>query len=398
MIKTNDRVKNLRSPIRDILKVANVLEVEHKELFYMNSGDPNKFDFDTPEYLKQELINVAKGKTGNYSRSEGDVELVEAIIKREAKKNLVKLSKDDITVTQGTSEGISFLFGAGLDAGDEVLLAGPGYPSYIQLAKFFGGVTTSYRCDEENGWQPDVDDIRKKITDKTKFLFILNPNNPTGAVYSRSTLKQIVDVAAEHKIALVSDEIYDQLIFGDTEHYGLASLAKDTSVVVFNGFSKGYLMPGWRVGYVYFHDPADILGDLKDGINNQARQRISANTLVQKVCAKAFDGPQDHIKEMNKKLKERAEFAYKRLNEINRISAVKPEGAFYIFPKVDMGNRWKNDEEFTIDVLRNTGVIFPYGSGFDAVYGKGHFRSIILPPIELMNRAFQKLDNFMKRT
>lgn len=347
--------------------------------------------------MKQELINVAKGKTGHYGRSEGEEDLVEAIIDREAKKNSVKLSKEDITIMQGSSEGVFFLYAAGLEAGDEVLLPGPGYPSYIQLAQFFGGATPSYRCVEENGWQPDIDDIRKKITDKTKFLVVINPNNPTGAIYSKSTLKKIVDVAAEHKITLVSDEIYDQLIYGETEYFGLASLAKDVPVVVLNGFSKAYLMPGWRIGYVYFHDPVDALIDLREGVNALARQRLSANTLIQKVCAKAFSGPQDHIKEMNRKLKERAEFAYKRLNEINRISTTKPEGAFYIFPRVDLSNRWKDDNEFCIDVLRSTGIVFPYGSGFDPVYGKDHFRSIILPPIETLERAFQKLEAFMKK-
>jgi len=399
MLKISPHAKNFRSPIRDMLKVAKELEARGKEIFYFNIGDPNKFDFDTPEYLKNELVKAARDKSGYYSTSVGDESLIDSIVKRENKKNKTNLTKDDVVVTDGISEGLIFLFASVLqEKGGEILLAGPAYPPYLQWIRFFGGTAVGYKTDEKDGWQPDADDIRKKITDKAELLVVINPNNPTGAVYEKSTLKEVVNIAGEFKIPLVSDEIYDQLIFGNIEHVGLSSLAKDVPLVGLNGFSKAYLIPGWRVGYIYFHNPNDELDELKAAVKAEATQRLSACTPIMKACSKAYAGPQDHIKEMNKKLKERAEFAFKRFNNMKRISAVKPKGAFYIFPKVDLKGKWKNDEEFCLDVLKNTGVILPYGSGFDPVYGKDHFRSVILPPIEMMKKGFDKLENFMKKS
>jgi len=398
MLKISSNAKKFRSPIRDMIKVAKELEAKGKKIFYFNIGDPNKFDFDTPKYLKDELAKVAKEKSGYYSTSVGDEELIDSIVKRENEKNKTSLTKDDVVITNGISEGLIFLFGTILEGkGGEILLPGPAYPPYLQWIGFFGGTAVGYKTDEGNGWQPDVDDIRKKITDKTELLVVINPNNPTGAVYEKKTLKEIVDVAGEFNVPLVSDEIYDQLIFGDIEHVGLSSLTKDVPLIGLNGFSKAYLIPGWRLGYIYFHNPNGELNELKTAVKAEATQRLSACTPIMKACAKAYKS-KDHIKELNKKLKERAEFAFKRFNEMERISAVKPKGAFYIFPKVDLKGRWKTDEEFCLDVLKNTGIVFPYGSGFDPVYGKDHFRSVILPPIEMMEKAFEKMENFMKKS
>jgi aspartate/methionine/tyrosine aminotransferase len=392
------RSSNLKSTLRDIVGAAKKQEAKGKKVYYFNLGDPNKFDFDTPDYLKDALVNALEKGAGHYSGSQGDEELLEAIAKRENRKNGTSLTEKDVLVTQGISEGLFFLFGALIEhgKGDEVLLPGPTYPNYLELTKFFGGVPVTYKTDENNGWNPDVEDIRKKITEKTKAICIINPNNPTGAVYSKSVLKEIVNIAAEHNIILTTDEIYDKLVFGEAEHVGVASIAKDIPVIGLNGFSKLYLVPGWRVGYMYFHDPTGQLEKMKSAINAESRQRLSACTPVMKACAKAYTGPDDHIKELNKKLKERAEFAHKKLNKIPDISAVKPSGAFYIFPRIDMRGRWKSDKEFCLDVLENTGLVLPHGSGFDPVYGKNHFRSVILPPVELMDEAFSKLHEFME--
>jgi len=381
----------IKSPMRDLLKIAKEVSAT-KKIYPFNIGDPNIFDFDTPQYLKDALSDVLKGKVGHYSNSEGDEELIEAIIEREKRKNGVNLEKNDVLVTQGISEGLFFLF-ASIERKQEILLPDPSYPSYTNLANFFNVKVREYRLNEDAEWEPDIDDIRKNINKNTKFLVVVNPNNPTGAVYHKSLLKEIVDTAAEFGLVIISDEIYDELLF-DTEHIGIASLAKDIPFIVFNGFSKSYLIPGWRLGYMYFHNMDGF--KLKEIIFSLARTRLSACTPIMKACAKAFSMPKEHIKEMNKKLKERADFAYKRFNEIEGITAVKPKGAFYIFPKVELGNRWKSDEEFCIDVLRHTGIIFPYGSGFGKKYGKDHFRSIILPPIEMMSEALDKLEEFMK--
>jgi alanine-synthesizing transaminase len=399
-MKPNARTRNLESTLRDL--AARAIELKPKfdakggKIYFFNLGDPNKFDFDTPQHMKDALIKVLKEGGGNYSVSRGDPDLIKAIVKRENKKNNLKLTEKDVVITFGVSEGVHFLFEAICEPGDEILLPGPSYPPYIQYIQLSGAKPVPYRTDEENGWNPDVDDLRKKITDKTRTIVVINPNNPTGAVYNKSTLKEIVDVAIENDILLVSDEIYDKMVFGETEHVGLSSLVKDFPVVGLNGFSKIYLAPGWRCGYIFFHDPTERLGDLKYAIIQLARQRLCACTPIMKACAVAFSGPQNHIEETNKKLKERAEFAHKRLNEIDGIETQKPEGAFYIFPKVDLKGRWKSDKEFSLDVLENTGLVLPNGSGFCPVYGKGHFRSVILPPVEMMDEAFGKLEDFMK--
>jgi len=397
-MQPSSRSKNLQSPIRDIVVIAKKIQAKGKKMYNLNIGDPNKFDFDTPDYLKEEMIKVIKGKSGFYSDAQGDDALIESIVERENKKNNLKLTRDDVLITEGISEGLVFLFGAMIEPGrrDEILLPGPSYPPYIEWIKFLGGKPVSYRKDEEDGWEPDVDDLRKKINEKTRVIVVINPNNPTGTVDNKSTVKEIVDIAAENDLPLVSDEIYDQLIFGKTEHVGVSHLAKDVPVIGLNGFSKAYLVPGWRCGYMFFHDPTNKLTDLKNAIFSESRQRLCACTPIMKACAVAYKGPQDHIKEMNKKLKERAEFAYERLNEIKDIETQKPEGAFYIFPKVDLKGRWKTDKEFCLDVLEHTGIVLPHGSGFDPIYGKDHFRSVILPPVELLEEAFSKLEEFMK--
>src|SRR3989338_808933 len=397
MVRIQIKKELVKSPLRDLLKI--VKELKGMKTYPFNIGDPNKFDFDTPEFLKNELIKAVKERNGYYSEAEGDMELRKTIVERENKKNNASITEDDVIITQGISEGLSFIFSSLIDSEkDEFLLPGPAYPSYIQYIKFFGGKYATYKTDESDSWQPDIDDLRKKINENTKLISIINPNNPTGSVYESRIVKEIVNIAGEEEIPVLSDEIYDELIFDNTRYEGTSSIAKDIPVIGLNGFSKSYLVPGWRLGYMYFHDAQNQLSRLKELIKSLARNRLSACTPVMKAFVGIYSKPRDHIEIINKKLKDRAAFAHKKLNEIEGISAVKPQGSFYIFPKVELNGRWKNDEEFCIDLLKNTGIIFPYGSGFDPVYGKDHFRSVILPPVEMMEEAFGKLEDFMKNS
>jgi aspartate/methionine/tyrosine aminotransferase len=228
-------------------------------------------------------------------------------------------------------------------------------------------------------------------------LVITNPNNPTGAVYGKKVIKQMLDIAGENNLLVISDEIYDQLTF--TEDFAsTAYLAKDIPVVGLNGFSKVYRMTGWRLGYVYFKALGNQLTELKQAIEKECRIRICANTPVQKAGVAALNGPQDDIKDYVAKLKERGEYAWKRLNEIEGISCAKPEGAFYVFPKIhEVGSRWKTDLDFVLHLLKETGVLTVNGSGFDTVYGAGHFRAVFLPPIETLEEAFNEVERFMKK-
>jgi len=254
----------------------------------------------------------------------------------------------------------------------------------------------SYRCLEDDGWQPDVDHIRKEISNRTKGIVLINPNNPTGALYSKKVIKEIIDIAGECNIPIISDEIYDDMVFDEKQH-ATASLAKDVPIITFNGFSKVYLVPGWRIGYVMFYHNGE-LDEVQDAFMRLARSRLCANSVCQRACIAALKGPQDHIEKVNQKLRQQRDFSYKRLNEIDGISTAKPQGAFYIFPKIEaMKNKiWKDDKEFVLDFLHEAHVLVVHGSGFCSTYGKDHFRAVILPDIKTLEEAFNKLDAFIK--
>jgi aspartate/methionine/tyrosine aminotransferase len=340
---------------------------------------------------------VEEGANG-YSPSEGLPELREAISNKEKRVNGVEVSAEDVIVTSGISEGIQMTMAALIDPGDEILLPGPTYPPYISYTKFFNGKPVTYETVEENGWQPDIDDLRSKISDKTRGIVIINPNNPCGALYEEKIIKQILNLAGEYDVPVLSDEIYDQLVFKKS-CVSTAHLANDVPVIGLNGFSKAYLMTGWRLGYLYFCCPGGRLEEFKQCVEKEARIRLCANTPVQKAGVAALNGPQDHIKVTVEKLRQRSEYAWKRLNEIRGMSCARPEAAFYVFPKVDaVGSKWKTDFEFVLDLLKETGVLFVHGSGFDPQYGAGHVRGVILPPLETLKEALDKVEAFMKKS
>lgn len=394
MIDLTNRVKTIEYAIRDVVVYAKKLEKNGKKIIYLNIGDPCKYDFDTPQHIKEAYCEAIKKGYNWYSDSKGLPELREAIAEKEKRVNNIDIDPENVIVTSGISEAIKMLIAALIDKGDEILVPGPTYPPYIAYTKFFGGKPIAYRCIEEEGWQPDIEDIRNKISEKTKILVIINPNNPTGALYSEKTLREMLNVAAEHKLVVVSDEIYDQIVY-EKRHTNAAKIANEIPVVVFNGFSKVYLAPGWRLGYMYFYDPEGKLESLREGIEKEARIRLSVNTPAQVAAITALKGPQDHIKEMVEKLRERRDYTWKRLNEISDMSCIKPEGAFYAFPKINLRNKWKNDKEFVLELLENKGVLVVFGSGFDPVYGKNHFRMVFLPPIETLKEAFDKMEEYI---
>ncbi len=394
-VKTTDRVRTIEYAIRDVIAHAKQVAKTGRKIFYLNIGDPVAFDFDTPPHIKQALIKAVEEGANAYSPSEGLPELKEAISQKEKRVNNVEVPADNVVVTTGISEGIQMVMAALIDNGDEILLPGPTYPPYISYAKFFGGKPITYETVEGKGWQPNIDDLRKKISTRTRGIVIINPNNPCGALYEEKIVKQIVDLAGEHDLPILSDEIYDQIVY-EKKFVSTASLAKDVPVIGLNGFSKAYLMTGWRLGYIYFHDHQGRLKEFQQCIEKETRIRLCVNTPVQKAGVAALNGPQQHVKKTVEKLRQRRDFAWKRLNEINGISCAKPEGAFYVFPKIhQIGSKWKTDSEFAIGLLKETGVLFVHGSGFDPVYGAGHVRGVILPPIETLEHALNEIERFM---
>jgi len=396
-VKVTERARTIEYAIRDVVVHARSVAKTGKKIYYLNIGDPVAFDFDTPNHIKQALERAVEEGANSYSSSEGLPELREAITQKEKRVDNIDISSDNVIVTQGISEGIQMVMAALISNDDEILLPGPTYPPYISYTNFFGGKPITYETVEDDCWQPNIDDLRSKISSKTRGIVIINPNNPCGALYEEKIVKQILDLAGEYGLPVLSDEIYDQIIY-EKKFVSTAHLAKDVPVIGLNGFSKAYLMTGWRLGYLYFHDQKGELQELKQCIEKETRIRLCANTPVQKAGVAALTGPQNHIRDMVEKLEQRRNYALKRFDEIEGLSCAKPQGAFYVFPKIhDVGAKWKTDMEFVLDLLKETGVLFVHGSGFDRKYGAGHVRGVILPPIETLEHAFNEMERFMKQ-
>jgi tyrosine/nicotianamine family aminotransferase len=396
-IRASRRSLGMNYAIREVIVPAAEAEKAGKKLYKLNIGDPNKWDFETPEYFKQTLREAVDRVDNGYGDSQGEMSLRQAIVDREKEKNGITISTSDVYVTAGVSECIEVMMGTFLEPGDEVLVPGPGYPSYMQYIHFFEGRTVPYRQIEEEDWKPDMDMIRKRITNRTKAMILINPNNPTGAVYDPKDIREFGDIAAEYDIPLISDEIYDKIVF-DGEFYSASKLKPDVPRIILNGFSKVNLMPGWRMGYCYFMDEKGLMDEIRTGMMKQFRARICPNVPCQAAAQASLQGPQDYIVDMNKKLKERAEYSYKRLNEIPLITTRKPKGALYMFPKLDLkGTPWKTDKDFVFDLIREEGVVFVHGSGFCEEFGQDHFRSILLAPQPVLEEAFDKVEKFINR-
>ncbi len=381
--------------IRELVPLAKKVEKE-KEVIYLNIGDPLRYDFKTPSHIIEAAYKAAMLENKNfYSESQGLSELREAIAIHEKEYNNVEVDADDIFVTQGVSEGIMFLLRTLLNPGENILVPSPAYPLYLSIPLLYYAKPKEYRIIEENGWRPDIDDIREKIDEKTKGIVIINPNNPTGEVYDQRDVKKIIDIAGEYDIPVVSDEIYNKNIFDDEIKFrSPANLTNDVPVFVLNGFSKAYLMTGWRVGYIYLYDPT---GENRERavqlLLKTARLRICANTIAQYAALAALTGPQDHIKEMNRKFRSRVDIIYKRLIEMDIFHVMKPKAAFYIFPRID-NEKLSDDREFARKLLLEKGVFVVQGSGFGTL-GKSHFRAVTLPPENLINKAMDKMEAFI---
>lgn len=399
-----ERSLQIEYAIRDVVVPARELEAQGHKILKLNIGDPIAAGFRPPPHMIEALHQAALDNHNGYTASEGDPMLVDAIVRREKRRNKVDYDPADVLVTTGVSESLQMLLGASIVPGDEVLIPGPSYPPYDSLVKYFGGTPVHYRTVEESDWQPDVEDLRKKITKRSKAVCLINPNNPTGALYNSKVVKEFADVVGEHQnqLFMVSDEIYDEMTF-DGKQVASKTVAPDVPMVTMNGFSKIYLVPGWRLGHILWNDPTGSLAQIRLGVTKASRIRLCANSVTQRAAVAALDGPQDHIATTNLALKKRRDFTVKRLNEIEGISCAKPDGAFYAFPKIDAletpaGRKaWSGDKEFVLDFLRSEKVLTVHGSGFDPEFGSGHFRIVILPDTPILETAFARLESFLKR-
>jgi alanine-synthesizing transaminase len=377
--------------IRDIILHARKYESNGGQVIYLNIGDPVKYDFKTPDHIKSALINAVKDNKNYYTDSEGLPELKKAVTEKESQKGM-SVTEDDVLVTNGVSEGLDMILASIVDPNSEVLMSGPYYPPYSSYVKFYGGKPVEFRINEDG--RPDLEDLISKITPRTRAICIISPNNPTGEVFDRKSLQQVIDVAAEHNLYIITDEIYDKIVFDD-QFTGIGKVSKDAPVILLNGFSKSYLMTGWRCGYVCFNSNASGLDELRKNVPKLARVRISANLPVQVAAVEALRGPQTHIIDIVEKLRKRRDYIVKRLNAIEGISCRIPHGAFYVFPKVNLDRYWEDDQQFVLDLLSKTGVLTVQGSGFGKAFGSSHFRIVYLPKEEVLEQAMDKLECFM---
>ncbi len=390
-MKVSNRTSEVEYAIRDIIVHAREYEKSGRQIIYLNIGDPVKYDFKTPDHIKQALIDSVSHDFNYYTDSEGLYELREAIVEKESRKGL-SVTAEDVLVTNGVSEGLDMTMASIVEPNTEVLMPGPYYPPYASYVKFYGGRPVEFKLTPDG--KPDLEDLISKITPRTRALCIISPNNPTGEVFDHKSLKQLVDIAAEHSLYIICDEIYDSLVF-DGEFTGIGKVAKDSPVILLNGFSKVYLMTGWRCGYICMNSNCSKLENIRNNIPKLARVRISTNLPVQKAAIAALRGPQDHIPMMVSKLRRRRDLVVKRLNQISSISCNVPKGAFYAFPKINLSSRWKNDKHFVLDLLNETGVLTVHGSGFGSNFGTDHFRIVYLPQEQILDEAMDKLEHFI---
>jgi aspartate/methionine/tyrosine aminotransferase len=370
-------------PIRDIVLEAKALEKQGVEMIYLNIGDPAPYGFRPPRHVLDAVQEALKENNSGYAPSQGDPVLVKEIARVE------NVNEEDVFVTTGLTEGIDFLFSALLDPGHNILLPSPTYPLYVTKEKIYDGVENYYAHDDE--YQPDLDSVRKSINEKTKAIVIINPNNPTGAVYSEKNLKEMVDLAGEFNIPIIADHAYDLMVF-DGEFSDIRKLHKDVPLIVGSSLSKNYLYPGARVGWVSFH--GEGMENLKEAFMRYCNQRLSVNGEMQKGAIAALQGNHDHIDFFNKELRIRRDVAVKRLNEIETLSVSSPKGAFYAFPKIE-SNKWKDDWEFCRDLLK-AGVVTVPGKGFSSTLDGLYFRITLLPPPEQLEVAFERTEKMMK--
>ena len=391
-LKVSKKVVGVEYAIRDIVLAARKVEQTGMKVDYLNIGDPVQFGFQPPDNVKQALINSINKGENYYSTSEGLLELREEIAKKENAKGL-SITADDVLITNGVSEGLDMVISSIVEEGDEVLLPGPYYPPYASYVRLHGGLPVEFSVDLNNS-TPDIDDIKSKITSKTVAICLISPNNPTGVVFNENALKELVDIANEHNLYIICDEIYDQIIFDD-KFVGIGKVTGDSPVIVLNGFSKVHLMSGWRIGYIAFNR-SPKLEALREHLPKLARVRIATSLPVQHAALESLRGPQNYINDFVSEMKKHRDLVVKRLNEMPGLSCSNPKGAFYAFPKIE-DNRFGSDKEFVTKLLESKGVLTVHGSGFGEQYGSGHFILVYLPSLETLDSAMNKIEEFVSQ-
>ena len=366
-----------------------------EDILKLNIGNPAYFGFKCPDAIVDHMARCLPDTEG-YSDSKGKVSAREAIANYCREKNIPNVDIDDIYTGNGVSELIGICMQGLLDDGDEMLVPSPDYPLWTASVTLAGGKAVHYICDEQSNWYPDIQDLASKITDKTKGIVVINPNNPTGALYPKEILEQIVQLAREHELILFADEIYDRLVLDNEEHVALASLAPDLMTVCLNGLSKSHLAAGYRCGWMCLAGNKEYCKGYIEGLNLLSAMRLCSNVPAQAIIAPALAQRQEteSLLVPGGRVYEQRECVYKMLNDIPGISAVKPKAAFYIFPKMDVQKFGiKDDEQFALDLLKRAKILITHGGGFH--WGEpDHFRVVYLPEVNMLRTACDRFARF----
>ncbi|MFW7433240.1 pyridoxal phosphate-dependent aminotransferase [Vagococcus carniphilus] len=386
---------DVRGPV---LEEADRMMKKGIDVIKLNTGNPASFGFKAPNEIIDDLIIHARDSEG-YSDSKGIFSARKAIQQYCQLKGFPNVSIDDIYTGNGVSELITMSMQGLIDNGDEILVPMPDYPLWTAAVTLAGGNAVHYMCDESAEWYPDIDDIKSKITNRTKAIVIINPNNPTGALYPKELLEEIVKVAREHQLIIYSDEIYDRLVMDGLEHISIATLAPDLCVITFNGLSKSHRVAGFRVGWMVISGNKKYVQGYIEGLNMLASMRLCSNVLSQQIVQTALGGHQsvDELLLPGGRIYEQREFITNALNDIPGISAVKPKAAFYIFPKIDTKKfNIRDDEQFVLDFLHEKHVLLVHGKGFN-MPTPDHFRIVYLPKVDDLEKTTLALDDFLSR-
>lgn len=384
---------DVRGPV---VEEANRMIAQNVDILKLNIGNPAPFGFHAPTEIIMDMQASLKNAEG-YSDSKGIFSARKAIMQYCQLKKIPNVGMDDIYIGNGVSEMITMTMQGLLDDGDEILIPAPDYPLWTAAANLAGGHPVHYICDEKADWMPDLDDMEKKITDRTKGIVIINPNNPTGALYPRDLLERIVEIARRHELIIFADEIYDRLVMDGEEHVSIASLAPDMLCLTFNGLSKSHRIAGFRSGWVVLSGDKRAAKGYIEGLNMLSSMRLCANVPAQMIVQTALGGYQsvDELLLPGGRIYEQREFIYNALNDIPGISVVKPKAAFYIFPKLDIERfRIKDDMQFALDFLKQKHVLIVQGTGFNWTE-PDHFRIVYLPRVDELKVATDRLRDFL---
>ena len=382
---------DIRGPVMD---EAARMEALGMDILKLNIGNPYPFGFYAPDEIVVDMIYNLR-KTEGYSDSKGLFSARKAIMQYCQLKNIPNVSIDDIFTGNGASELITMSMQGLLDNGDEILVPAPDYPLWTASVSLAGGTAVHYICDEQSTWYPDIEDIRAKITDRTKGIVVINPNNPTGALYPKEVLEQIVELAREHELILFADEIYDRLVL-EGEHVALASLAPDLLTVCFNGLSKSHRVCGYRCGWMCLAGNKSHAAGYIEGLKLLSSMRLCSNVPGQSIIQTALGGYQSSTEMISQggRIREQRDYIHKAINEIPGLSAVKPAAAFYIFPKIDVERfNIRDDEQFALDLLKQKKILITCGTGFNWIR-PDHFRIVYLPETRVLEEAVEKMTDF----